>query len=416
MKTVIPVHEDGLDSSDRTRSASVDGLNQGPKPPEEPEIDTADHTSSGSGHLSDEQATSTISSFEADDFSVGSPRHVKEGHVARQDVLITTHITYETTIHLTPGQDDSIPSSILASVTSSPSIPTSTLPTLTTKSPSTVPLTFLLSTTPTANSSPQCMMGLDAGCFVTGFAPLLKSTSFVSTYPTLTFLPPSRATVISTSQTSTKSSTTTMSSQPALASDTVPSSTVMVSSPLPQSTSVPDTNSDPRSPSRIAAIVGGAIGAIVLLVLLILIAIWYRNKRRLTVTPFTLPSTAAQTRSEVWHKSQGIDDAVRPSSRGPSSVQHPDACLMERSGRRCPSFVADSVSSRLPDDDDAFASVVALHQQSHGVENWVRQVVLEECSRESSEVLPAYRSTKSLKSREGDDDHVVLPSVDTPLP
>jgi hypothetical protein len=92
----------------------------------------------------------------------------------------------------------------------------------------------------------------------------------------------------------------------------------------------------------------------------------------------------------------------------------------------------------LPDDNDAaFASVITLHQPSHGLEklypspspvrtsdhyrhsgaeNWVKQVVLEDCLREPSEVLPAYRSTKSLRSREGDDDHDVLPSAYPPPP
>ncbi|KAG2745180.1 hypothetical protein P692DRAFT_20849979 [Suillus brevipes Sb2] len=426
MKTAISVQEDGLDSLDRTRSTSVDGLNKGP---EEPEIDHIDSISSGSGHPSDEQATSTISSFEAGDLSVGSPRNVKEGHVARQNVLFTTSIIYETTIYMTPYQTDSTPPS------------TSKSPTLTSPATSSSPTTSH-STTSSANSSSQCgTLGLATGCSVPTTTPHTYTQqtppipSSYTSYPTPST--PSDATVTPISDTPVTISSTTMSLQPVLASSTVSNSTVTVSSPLPQSTSVPDTNSDPQLPSNIAAIVGGAIGAIVLLVLLIFIAIWYRNKRRLTVTPFTLPSTAAQTRSEVWRKSQGIGDAVRPSSRSPPSVQHSDACLMEHSGSRCPSFVADSVSSRLPDDDDAFASVIALHQQSHGleklypspsrvrtsdhyrhssVESWIRQVVLEDCSREPSEVLPAYRSTKSLKSREGDDDHVVLPSAHPPLP
>lgn len=429
MKTVIPVHEDGLESLDRTRNTSVDGL-KGPKPPEEPEIDRVDCTSSGSGHLSDEQATSTISSFEAGDLSVGAPRHVKEGHVARQNVFVTASIIYETTIYLTPDQTDNTPPS------------TSKSPTLTSPATSTP---IFHSTMSSANSSSQCeTLGLATGCSVPTTTPqTFTSTqqappipSSYTTYPTSST--PSDATVTPISDTPVIVSSTTMSLQPAMTSGTVSNSTIMISSPLPQSTLVPDADSGPQLPSRIAVIVGGAIGAIVLLVLLIFIAIWYRNKRRLTVTPFTLPSTAAQTRSEVWRKSQGIGDAVRPSGRGPPSVQHSDACLMEHSGSRCPSFVADSVSSRLPDDDDdAFASVIALHQQSHGpeklypspsrvrtsdhyrhsgVENWVKQVVLEDCSREPSEVLPAYRSTKSLKSREGDDDHVVLPSAYPPLP
>ncbi|KAG2336421.1 hypothetical protein BDR05DRAFT_1063656 [Suillus weaverae] len=108
-----------------------------------------------------------------------------------------------------------------------------------------------------------------------------------------------------------------MSLQPVLASGTSLCSTVIVLSPLVQSTSVPDTNSDPQSPPHMVAIIGGAIGAVTLLALLIFIAIWYRRKRRLSGTLFTLPSTArtAQIGSEVWLKSQSIGDDIRPSSR-----------------------------------------------------------------------------------------------------
>ncbi|KAG1852501.1 hypothetical protein F4604DRAFT_1933650 [Suillus subluteus] len=420
IETVIPVHEDGLGSLDRTQNTSVDGLNQGPKPPEEPEIDRVDCTSSSSAHLSDEQATSMISPFEAGDLSIGSPRDVKEGHVARQQVMISTSIIYETTFYMSVDQAFSTaPSTSEPPTNTSPTpiSPTPTSPTPTSPTP-----TSSHSTTSSASSSFQC----DGGCSLstttlqTSAQQSTPTPNSYTTYPT--FSTPSGATVAPTSDTS--ASTTTTSLQPVLASGTVSSSsTVMVSSPLTQPTSVPDTNSDPQSSPHMAAIVGGAIGAVALLALLIFIVIWHRRKRRLSVTPFTLPSITrtAQIRSGVYLKSQSIGDAVRQTSRSPSFIQYSDAGLMERSGDRYLSFITDSVSSHLPNDDDPFASVIVLRQQSNGleklypspsrarisdhyrhsnVENWVNQVVLEDCSREPSEELPAYRSTKSLKSGE----------------
>lgn len=422
-ESIIPVHEDGLDSLDRPRNTSVDGLNQGLKPPEEPEFDCVDCTSSDSDHLSDEQASSTVSSFEAGDFAVGSPRHVKEGHVARQNVVYSTSIIYQTTIYMTPYQDASTPSS-----SSKPPTSTHTSTSIT---------TF-------ANSISQCneTLGLGTGCPLSTttpqtFAQLSPTTSSSYTvYPTL-----SSSSDMPVTPTSDTPATTTINTSLQPSSGEVPSSnTVMVSSPSAQSTPAPATNSDPQSSPHMAAIVGGAIGAIALLVLLIFIAIWYRRKRRLSVTPFTLPSTSntMQNESAIWLKSHSIGDAVRPSSGCPPSVQCSEACLVEHSGNRYPSFVPDTVSSHLPDDYDTFASVIALRQHSNGlekpypypsrarvsdhyhrssVESWVRQVVMEEYSREPSEVLPAYRSTKSVKSEKADDDdHYAPPSSYPPLP
>lgn len=422
--SIETVHEDDLNSLDRIRNTSVDGPSQGLESREEPEIDRVDCTSSISDHLSDEQATSTISSFDAKNLVVGPPLPVKEGHIARQNVIISTSIIYETTIYVTANQAASAPLS------------TSKSPTLTSPTP-----TSSHSTTSSTNSSSQCdgVLGTDCQSTTSFQTYAQQSPPTPSSYLYQTLSTSSDVTVAPTSDTS---ATMTMTSpHPVLASGTVSSSsTVMVSSPLAQSTSVPDTNSGPQPPPYMAAIVGGAVGAVALLALLIFIAIWYRRKRQLSVTPFTLTSTTrtAQNGSEVWLKSQSIGDAIRPNGRGPSSIQHSDACLVEHPGNGCPSFVADSVSSHLPDDDDPFASVIVVRQQSHGleklhphpprsrtsnhychsrIENWVEQVVMEDCSREPSEVLPAYRSTKSLKSEEaGHNDRCIPPSSSPPLP
>ncbi|KAG2339474.1 hypothetical protein BDR05DRAFT_951112 [Suillus weaverae] len=344
--SIETVHEDDLNSLDRIRNTSVDGPNQGLESREEPEIDRVDCTSSGSDDLSDEQATSTISSFDAKNLVVGPPLPVKEGHIARQNVIISTSIIYETTIYVTANQAASAPLS------------TSKSPTLTSPTP-----TSSHSTTSSTNSSSQCdgVLGTDCQSTTSFQTYAQQSPPTPSSYLYQTLSTSSDVTVAPTSDTS---ATMTMTSpHPVLASGTVSSSsTVMVSSPLAQSTSVPDTNSGPQPPPYMAAIVGGAVGAVALLALLIFIAIWYRRKRQLSVTPFTLTSTTrtAQNGSEVWLKSQSIGDAIRPNGRGPSSIQHSDACLVEHPGNGCPSFVADSVSSHLPDDDDPFASVIVL--------------------------------------------------------
>ncbi|KAG2142387.1 hypothetical protein DEU56DRAFT_261013 [Suillus clintonianus] len=433
----ISVHEDGPDSIDRPQNISVDGLNRGfNSPAKEPKIDRMGCTSSGNS-FSNEPACSTISPFEAGNFAVGSQRHVKESHVARQAVAFTNTVIYETITYM----------SYEAPIT------TSTSPTPTSSSPTSS------STTSSANSSSQCnvVLALVLGCpLPTTTTPQTSpqqspqqspaTSSSYTVYPSSSSSsssssPSDESTNAPTSDTPTITATTSL--QTVLASATVsPSETVMVSSQLAQSTSVPNINSNTESPPHTAAIVGGTIGVIVLLGLLIFIAILYRRKRRQhSVTPFILPSTAgtAQIESAAWLKSQGMDDDVRPSNSDQLSIDHSDTCLVEYPCNRCPSFATDHVSSHLPNEDDIFASTrIARRQQANGleklypcpsrtvtsdhycrssVENWVEQVVTEDASREPSEVLPEYRSTKSLRREKGKHNiHFVLPSSYPPLP
>ncbi|KAG2124455.1 hypothetical protein DEU56DRAFT_596073 [Suillus clintonianus] len=422
IKTVVPVHEDDDPNSlDRPQNISVDGFNQGLNPPEEPEIDPT----SCDNHLSDEHACSTLS-FETGNFAVGSPRHVKEALVARQSVIHSTSTVTHATI-VSPTNN--------AAVTEPPTsaTPTSTSSTHTSSPPetSTTNNSSQLPTTTTHQSSSQQ-------------SPATSSSHTV--YPTLSS-PSDKPTDTPTSDTPT--TTKTASLQPILASATVSlDGTVMASSssPLAQSTSVPDTNSNPQSPPspHTGAIAGGVIGTVAFLALLFSIVIWYRKKRhRHSVTPFILPSTAGTTQidSATWLKPQSIGDAVRPSSGVPFSPQYSDPYLVEFPGNRYPSFVTDHVSSHLPSDDDVFASTrIARRQGAKGleriypypsrartsghycrssVENWIEQVVMEEDgSREPSEVLPEYRSAKSLKREKADDDDddYVLPNSYPPLP
>ncbi|KAG2129037.1 uncharacterized protein EDB93DRAFT_1108817 [Suillus bovinus] len=436
IETVIPVHEDGLGSLDRIRSASVDGLNQGLKSPEEPEIEPVDCTPSSSSYFSDEQATSTMSSFSAGDLSVGPPQHAKEGHLTQRSVITSTSVIKET-VYMTVSQA------------------------LTTLLLSASQYSTLLSPTPTSShfttssttSTSQCngvSCSPSTTTYQTSAQQSFSTGSSYIIYPTSSTL--SNATVSSNADTSaTTTATTTMTSlQSVLPSSSVSlSSTVVISSTLAHSTAVPDTNSKPQSPSPsyTAAIVGGVVGALALLALLIFIAIWYRGRRRLSVTPFIFPSitTTTQTGSNVWLQSQGIRDAARasssigdivrpsgirdaihPSSRGPSSI-YSQPCLVEYPGNRCPPVATDSVSFRSPENDNDFSSVIILRQQSNGLENldpypshartsdhdchssvanWLNQVVMESPSPEPSEVLPAYRSTKSLKNgKAGHDDY-----------
>lgn len=429
--TVIPVQEDGLDSLDQTQDTSVDGLNQGRKLPEEPEIEPVDYTPSD---LSDEQAISTMSSFETGHISIGSPRHVKEGHITRRSVTSSSTSVNKETVTTVKEAVTVLPLSTLASSILTSSALTS--PTLTSSH----------STTPSANSVYQCdgvLCSLSTTTLQTSGQQSPSTLSSNTIYPASSTL--NDATVSPNPDTSaTTTAITTMSLQPALASGTASlNSTVVASSASAQSSSVSDTNSDPQSPSHTAATVGGVIGAVALLALLILIAIWYRRRRQLSVTPFILPSTAiaTQTVSPVPLKAQSIGDAVRLDNRSLSSV-YSDPYRMEYPGNKHSSFLIDSVSNHLPDSDSEFPSVIVLHQQSNGlerldlspshasdhyyhssVENWVQQVVMEDCSRESSEVLPAYWSTKSLKNGKtkswknekiGHDDYDV-PSSPSPL-
>ncbi|KAG1862329.1 hypothetical protein C8R48DRAFT_210950 [Suillus tomentosus] len=440
IQTVIPVQEDGLDSLYQTRDTSVDGLNQGLKPSEEPEIEPVDCTPSGCEHLSDEQATSTMPSFEAGDLSVGSPRHVKEGYIIRRSVTSSTSVSKEPAMTVNQAVTVLPLSTLASSILTSPTLTSPTLASST--------LTYSHSTTPSANSVYQCdgvLCSLSTTTLQTSGQQSPSMPNSNTIYPASST--PNDATVSPNSDTSaTTAAITTMSLQPVLASGTASlSSTVVASSASAQSTSVSDTNSDPQSPPHTAAIVGGAIGAVALLALLIFIAIWYRRRRQLSVTPFILPSTAtaAQTVSPVSLRAQSIGDAVRPDNRSLSSV-YSDPYRMEYPGNKHSSFLIDSVSNHLPDNDDDFPSVIVLHKQSNGlerldlspsrtctsdhyrhssVENWVQQVVMEDCSRESSEVLPAYWSTKSLKNGKtkswknekiGHDDYDV-PSSPSPL-
>lgn len=441
IETVIPVQEDGLDSLDQTRDTSVDGLNQGLKPSEEPEIEPVDCTPSGCEHISDEHATSTMPSFEAGDLSVGSPRHVvKEGYIIRRSVTSSTSVSKEPAMTVYQAVTVLPLSTLASSILTSPTLASPTLASST--------LTSSHSTTPSANSVYQCdgvLCSLSTTTLQTSGQQSPSTLSSDTIYPASSTL--NEATVSPNPDTSaTTTAITTISLQPALASGTASlSSTVVASSASAQSTSVSGTNSDPQSPPHTAAIVGGAIGAVALLALLIFIAICYRRRRQPSVTPFILPSTAAvaQTVSSVSLRAQSIGDAVRPDNRSLSSV-YSDPYRMEYPGNKHSSFLIDSVSNHLPDSDNEFPSVIVLHQQSNGlerldlsssractsdhychssVENWVQQVVMEDCSRESSEVLPAYWSTKSLKNGKtkswknekiGHDDYDV-PSSPSPL-
>ncbi|KAG2105856.1 uncharacterized protein F5147DRAFT_702224 [Suillus discolor] len=445
IETVTPVQEDGLHSLDQTRDTSVDGLNGGLKPSEEPEIEPVDCTLSGCEHLSDEQATSTIPSFEAGDLPVGSPRHVKEGYIIRRGVTSSTSVSKEAAMTLNQAVTVLPLSTLASSILTSPTL---TSPTLTPLALTSSTLTSSHSTASSANSVYQCdgvLCSLSTITLQTSGQQSPSTPSSNTIYPASSI--PNDATVSPNPDTSaTTTAITTISLQPVLASGTASlSSTVVASSASAQSTSVSDTNSDPQSPPHTAAIVGGAIGAVALLALLIFIAICYRRRRQPSVTPFILPSTAAaaQTVSPVSLRAQSIGDAVRPDNRSLSSV-YSDPYRMEYPGNKHSSFLIDSVSNHLPDSDNEFPSVIVLHQQSNGlerldlspsractsdhychssVENWVQQVVMEDCSRESSEVLPAYWSTKSLKNGKtkswknekiGHDDYDV-PSSPSPL-
>ncbi|KAG1729561.1 hypothetical protein EDB19DRAFT_1832347 [Suillus lakei] len=189
-------------------------------------------------------------------------------------------------------------------------------------------------------------------------------------------------------------------------------SIVMVSSPLPQPSAVSDTNSNPQLSPTIGAIIGGTVGAVVLLALLTFVVLHRRRTRQLSVTPFNLLSTAKPTEieSRARLKFQGASGAVRPSSRSSSFIQYSGADLAEHSGSISPSCATDHISSQLPEDVISVSSVArryrsheleklypypspipASNQHRHqSVQSWVEHIVTDACSQEPSEELPAY--------------------------
>ncbi|KAG0697234.1 hypothetical protein DFH29DRAFT_1023008 [Suillus ampliporus] len=396
VETIIPVSQDGLYSLDRPHITSIDEVNQGLKQSEEYEINCVDCTSSDSDRVSDEQASSMVSSFEVGNFAVGLPLHFMETHVARQHLVFSTSFAYETTI-----------------VSPEPQAVTPTTPTTTTSTTySTLQSSTSCDTLVVGTSS--CSVGSD----ISSLDSSIPTQSSSSCTGCLTLPSTNEGNVIYTTITTTSSVT-----FETLTTTTTSFHTTVVSNPLPQSTSAPDTSSNPQSHPNMAAIAGGVIGAVTLLALLILVAKWYRRKQLLSVTPFKLSeSTIGPTRVEpkVWLRCRSTSGAVRSSIRGPSFAQYSDARLVEHSGNGYPSVVY-PVSFHFPNDDDIFASSVVRRDQANEldelyrfpsrahtsdhyslcrVESWVEQMVMEDGSQEASEELPAYRSEKSLKSGE----------------
>ncbi|KAG2142391.1 hypothetical protein DEU56DRAFT_979574 [Suillus clintonianus] len=357
---------------DQPQNIGVDGLNQRLKPPGEPEINY-DCTSSESDHVPRMLASSTASFSETENFAVGSPQHVTEAHVARQDsevISSATTIFGLATLYSVQATSTSF-TLFTTSIISSPN-------SLSSSAHSTSQLSLSDSYGPSASPSScdECSPAFGA-----------TTTSLQLVLPTVSS-----------------------------------SSGVLVSTPFAQPTAISDTS--PNSPN-VAATAGGATGAVALLALLVFIVTRYRRKKKLLVTPFNLPPTAETVHldSEPCVNSGNV---LPPMSIGPSFVRHPDACFVELSMDRCPSFATDPVYSHLPpNDDDASASTIARHRRTNELEklypsralpsyhrchcsvaNRIGQAVMEDCSRTTSETLPAYRSAKSLKNGEADrDDH-----------
>ncbi|KAG2142382.1 hypothetical protein DEU56DRAFT_793858 [Suillus clintonianus] len=452
LETVL---EDGPDSLDQLPNTGVDGRLQLFS---EPEVSCVDCALSDSDHFSNEQASPTPATFEhrvleptkAWDFAVGAPRLLAKAHIFQRQLETPTAqpvATYSPPDHPTGSACPDPISPTSSEISSTPvelittTAATSKSSTYNTPQPSNVCGTSASYTSSCSavcgrhphGSTPSRLPSSYADC------PTLSTASGIPPTSTASIFTEERVSLFSTVY-SLQTLTATTTLLPPLSSTVTSTSTVMTSIPLPQPTSAPSTNSNPQLPPTIGAIIGGTVGAVVLLALLAFIVLRRRRTRQLSVTPFNLISTTGPTQveSRAWLKLQNASGVVRPSSSSSSFIQYSDACLAEYSDNRSLSYATDHRSSHLAD-DDVSASGVARRYRAHeleklypypshvhtsdqyhhrSVESWIDHMVTDGCWREPSEELPAYPlSVKSLRSMEADhDDHYVLPSSYPPLP
>ncbi|KAG2034110.1 hypothetical protein BDR03DRAFT_1013724 [Suillus americanus] len=365
------VPEDGPDLLDRPRNTNVDVL-------DEPGFNCVDCTSSDSDHFSNEQASPvTVASYterrvsepsEVGNSAVGAPRLLAEAHISQRQADISDAQPFFTSCY---SSYDPVPGYL--------SIGFPLLPTLSSTYPASIPTTVAASTSSAYNTpQPSNLCGISAddtsSCSAVSCGPssssytLSQSTSSYTDRPTLpsasggspsdnSAVDVACTTVISTYQIL---ATTTTLLQP-LSSAVTSTTIVMVSSPLPQPSSVPDTTSKPQLPPTIGAIIGGTVGAVVLLALLTFIVLRHRRIRQHSVTPFNLLSTAGPTQV-AGSKFQGTSGVVRPSSGSSSFIQYSDACLAEYFWNRSLSCATDHISSHLVDDAISASSVARRYR------------------------------------------------------
>ncbi|KAG2105857.1 uncharacterized protein F5147DRAFT_239092 [Suillus discolor] len=441
------IPEDGPVSLDRPRDINVD--ERGLQLLYEPEINCIGCTLSDSDHFSNEQASPiTAASFverrmsepsEAGNFADGAPRLSAEAHISQRQA--DTSYT-QSCVMLDSFCEPDVPEYSSTGFLFPPTTISSTYPQLIPAVTTSTSLAYSThqsskssySTSVDNTSSGSAISHASSGSSSSIHTPS-QSTNPYAGSPTLSSSSgdPSSGdnTAVGTTTYTTVASTyqtigaTITVLQPL--SSTVTSTRIdMVSSSLSQPSSVLPTTSNTQPSPTIGAIIGGTVGAVVLLSLLTFILLRRRRITQLSITPFNLLSTAGPTQveSRTWFKFQSASGAVRPNSGGSSFIQYSD------SGNRSLSFATDRISSHLAD-EEIFASSVARLYRSHGLEKLypyqshvspsdhhdaesrIEHIVTDGYSQRPSEEPPAYpRSVDSFGSRKADldDPHVLTGS------
>lgn len=429
------IPEDGPVSLDRPRDTNVD--RRGLQLLDEPETNCIGCTLSDSDHFSNEQASPmTAASFverrmsepsEAGNLAVGAPRLSAEAHISQRQadtsytqscIMFDSFCEPDVPEYFSIGVLSTHPQSI-------PAITTSTSSAYSTH----------LSSKSYGTSVDNTSSGSPISHTPSGSSSIYSPSQSINLYtgsPSLSS--PSGDPSTSGSNTAVGTTFTTVAYQTIGAtitllrplSSTVTSTRIeMVSSSLPQPSSVPHTTSNTQLSPTIGAIIGGTVGAVVLLSLLTFIVLRRRRIKQLSIRPFNLLSTAGPTQveSRAWLKFQSASGAVRPNSGGSSFIQYSDSV------NRSSSCATDHISSHLAD-EEIFASSVARRYGSHGLEklypyrsristsdhhdpeSWVEHIVTDDYSQRPSEEPPAYpRSVDSLgRKADLDDPHVLTGS------
>lgn len=443
------ISEDGPVSLDRPRDTNVDG--RGLQLLDEPEANCIGCTLSDSDHfhLSNEQASPiTAASFierrmsepsEAGNLAVEAPRLSAEAHISqRQADTSYTQSCVMFDSFCEPDVPEYSTTGVLSPLNTISSTHPQSIPAITTSTSSAY--STHLSSKPYGTSVDNTSSGSAISHTPSGSSSIYSPSQSTNRYagsPSLSSPsgdPSSGGNIaVGTTYTTVASTYQTIGATITLLqpfSSTVTSTRIeMVSSSLPQTSSVPHTTSNTQLSPTIGAIIGGTVGAVVLLSLLTFILLRRRRIKQLSITPFTLLSTAGPTQveSRAWLKFQSASGAIRPNSGGSSFIQYSDPV------NRSSSCASDHISSHLAD-EKIFASSVARRYRSHGLEklypyqshvptsdhhdpeSWVEHIVTDSYSQRPSEEPPAYpRSVDSLSRKvDLDDPHVLTGSLELP--
>lgn len=202
------------------------------------------------------------------------------------------------------------------------------------------------------------------------YHPTSSSSSSASVYPPSGNLPSGSAVVDAayTTVSPTYPILVTSTTLPLPLSSTVTSTSIVMvssSSSLPQPSSVLDTTSNSQLPLTMGAIIGGTVGAVVLLLaLLTFIVLRHRRTRKTPFNNLLLTTGPTQVELRAGLKTKSASGAVRPSSGSSSFIQYSEDYFGEYSWNISPPCATDHISSHLADAEIS-ASGVAGCYRSH---------------------------------------------------